>query len=147
MAQDKAKFEAFLIESIGRAIKKAERRNMKLVVRLNGTSDIRWDKVIATYPSIQFYDYTKSASRTLMHQKINYHLTFSMSETNFDDSCRVLANGGNVATVFRKVPDSYNGVEVVNGDENDLRFLDKKNVVVGLLAKGRAKKDKSGFVK
>ena len=55
--------------------------------------------------------------------------------------------GGNVAVVFRnQLPDTWNGVEVVNGDENDLRFLDKSGVVVGLIEKGRAKKDKTGFV-
>ena len=41
---------------------------------------------------------------------------------------------------------TWNGFEVVNGDENDLRFLDKSGVVVGLIEKGLAKKDKTGFV-
>ena len=36
---------------------------------------------------------------------------------------------------------------VLEFDESDLRFLDPKGVIVGLYAKGRAKKDESGFVK
>jgi len=74
-------------------------------------------------------------------------LTFSRSETN-DKLCEmVLEMGGNVAVVFRnELPATWNGYEVVNGDENDLRFLDKKGVVVGLIEKGMAKKDLTGFV-
>ena len=36
--------------------------------------------------------------------------------------------------------------KVVNGDESDLRFLDPRNSIVGLKAKGKAKKDTTGFV-
>jgi hypothetical protein len=61
-------------------------------------------------------------------------------------------NGMNVAVVFGikktlPMPEYYNGVQVFNGDESDLRFLDPKNVVIGLYAKGKAKKDETGFVK
>ena len=45
------------------------------------------------------------------------------------------------------MPADYMGLPVFNGDESDLRFLDPKGVVVGLYAKGKAKKDTSGFVK
>ena len=77
----------------------------------------------------------------------NYHLTFSRSETN-DKVCQmVLEMQGNVAVVFRnQLPKTWKGFEVVNGDETDLRFLDKKGVVVGLIEKGMAKKDATGFV-
>ena len=55
--------------------------------------------------------------------------------------------GMNVAVVFKKeLPDTYFGKKVINGDDTDLRFLDEKNVIVGLKAKGKAKKDTSGFV-
>jgi hypothetical protein len=77
----------------------------------------------------------------------NYHLTFSRSESNGKISKSMLASGGNVAMVFRKsLPSSYLGFTVVNGDENDLRFLDPRGVIVGLVEKGLAKKDKTGFV-
>ena len=38
------------------------------------------------------------------------------------------------------------GFRVIDGDKDDLRFLDPKGVVVGLKVKGKAKQDKSGFV-
>ena len=34
---------------------------------------------------------------------------------------------------------------MIVGTETDLRFLDEQGVVVGLVAKGKAKKDNSGF--
>ena len=77
----------------------------------------------------------------------NYHLTFSRSEHNWSFVSMVLKMGGNVAVVFRnQLPKTWKGYEVVNGDENDLRFLDKQGVVVGLIEKGLAKKDETGFV-
>ena len=78
----------------------------------------------------------------------NYSLTFSRSETNETQCLEVLKRGGNVAVVFRSkaLPTHWNGFKVINGDENDLRFLDPKGVVVGLTAKGKAKTDTSGFV-
>jgi hypothetical protein len=80
----------------------------------------------------------------------NYHLTFSLSETNMLQAKEVLQLGGNVAMVFavkkdKPLPKKHMGYKVINGDESDLRFLDAKNVIVGLHAKGRARKDTSGF--
>ena len=76
----------------------------------------------------------------------NYHLTFSRKENNQAKVELVVAMGGNVAVVFDKLPQSYLGKQVVDGDATDLRFLDPKGVIVGLKAKGRGKKDTSGFV-
>jgi len=152
-----------LSKEISNSIKTSTKKGMKSVFRLNLTSDIAWEfvffddknpqTIFDKFPSIQFYDYTKSFKRMsqfLGKQKEfpkNYHLTFSRSETN-DKLCEmVLQMGGNVAVVFRnELPATWNGYEVVNGDENDLRFLDKKGVVVGLIEKGMAKKDLTGFV-
>ena len=136
-------------------------KNKKIgVVRLNTTSDISWENynLFEKFPMLQFYDYTKSFRRmcaflgkpfTKDEPKFpsNYHLTFSRSENN-DTKCEmVLAMGGNVAVVFRnQLPDTWKGYEVVNGDDTDLRFLDKRGVVVGLIEKGMAKKDATGFV-
>jgi hypothetical protein len=51
------------------------------------------------------------------------------------------------AAVFRdRLPAQFMGRKVINGDESDLRFLDDKNVIIGLKAKGRARHDKTGFV-
>jgi hypothetical protein len=76
----------------------------------------------------------------------NYHLTFSRKENNQAQCDLILSMGGNVAVVFKSVPKTWNGYEVIDGDETDLRFLDKKGVIVGLKAKGDGKKDKTGFV-
>lgn len=111
--------------------------------------DLGWQEarnIFELFPEIQFYDYTKIPTRKVSHIK-NYHLTWSYSEANdkyaelFDDvQC-------NKAVVFRKeLPDTFRGLKVIDGDKHDMRFLDKTNVVVGLTAKGMAKKDYSGFV-
>lgn len=152
-----------LSKEISSSIKTATKKSMQSVFRLNLTSDIAWESVFFNeeqpqtifdkFPSTQFYDYTKSFKRMAQYLgknkefPKNYHLTFSRSETN-DKLCEmVLEMGGNVAVVFRnQLPQTWKGYEVINGDENDLRFLDKQGVVVGLIEKGMAKQDESGFV-
>ena len=107
--------------------------------------------ILQEFPTVQFYDYTKVFKRMEMYCKgqmpSNYHLTYSLNEDNKDLAFEVLKMKGNISMVFRKyLPTEYEGYQVVNGDESDLRFLDKKNCIVGLIAKGDAKKDSSGFV-
>lgn len=131
---------------------------MKLAIRLNGTSDICYENIIVDdnknifelFPEVTFYDYTKDYTRrdALKGKWKNYHLTFSRSESkkNHTKALELLEQGVNVAVVFDKLPKKFAKVTVINGDETDLRFLDKKNKVVGLVAKGKAKKDTSGFV-
>jgi len=165
-------FNARLISEMDRHIVKSGEREMRCAMRPNGTSDQPWENTVidadghtlmTRYPDIQFYDYTKSARRALKHARgempTNYHLTFSRSETNEDDCRRVLDAGGSIAVVFKiceckrackhEITDdtyTYMGRPVINGDHDDLRFLDPAGVVVGLKAKGPAKKDTSGFV-
>ena len=56
-------------------------------------------------------------------------------------------NGSYKLELFRKkLPKKWLGRKVINGDKHDLRHLDPKKVVVGLIAKGKAKKDFNGFV-
>ena len=79
-------------------------------------------------------------------------MTFSAADGNDADVKKAIKQGYNVATVFglkktEPMPDQYMGLPVFNGDESDLRFLDPEGVVVGLYAKGKAKKDTTGFVK
>ena len=145
-------FMALLVNNIGRAIKLARRGSMTPCIRLNGTSDIAWERVrvngknvFELFPEVQFYDYTKIIGRRTAAYS-NYHLTFSRAENNDRDVARAIAAGMNVAVVFRQQPETYLGLPVVSGDENDLRFLDPAGVIVGLTAKGRAKMDTSGFV-
>ena len=138
-------------ESIRQLIVKAKNKNMTPVVRLNGTSDILWERrtdILQSFPNIQFYDYTKIAQRFRFSIPSNYHLTFSLSESNQSDAVYAVSRGINVAAVFReKLPKKLFNRRVVNGDDTDLRFLDRHGVIIGLKAKGKAKKDKSGFVK
>lgn len=121
-------------------------------VRLNGTSDIDWQKlkhdsstVFEKYSNIVFYDYTKDYKRESLYK--NYSLTYSRSETTTEKQIKALLKKGlNVSVVFDKLPSTWSSVEVINGDLNDLRPLDKRGIIVGLVAKGLAKKDDSGFV-
>jgi hypothetical protein len=156
--EDRGNFLNALVKEIQSAIKKAKKNNMTPAFRLNLTSDIAWEKItinnqtiMEMFPDVSFYDYTKIPRRMLnfINGKFpkNYHLTFSRSENNQTHADIVMGCGGNVAVVFRgKLPDTYKGKKVINGDENDLRFLDPKGVIVGLVEKGKAKKDASGFV-
>ena len=156
-------FMALLVKDIELAIKQSERLGLVPVIRLNGTSDIAFEKyevvrggklfrnVFSAFPTIQFYDYTAILGRKIAEVS-NYSLTFSAKDGNDADVLNAIAQGYNVATVFgikktEPMPEFYNGLPVFNGDESDLRFLDPKGVVVGLYAKGKAKKDTSGFVK
>ena len=99
---------------------------------------------------VQWYDYTKIANRRNVPD--NYHLTWSYSGANpkySDMMDTAVSNGMNVAVVFRTkgtIPASFKGLPTVDGDKNDLRFLDPKGVAVALYAKGKAKHDTSGFV-
>jgi hypothetical protein len=156
-------FMEWLVADIKLGIKQAKKKGMIPAFRLNGTSDLAWEKYAVTvdgvvyknifeaFPNVQFYDYTKILGRKVKGIA-NYQLTFSAADGNDSDVYRAIAEGLNVATVFGikktlPMPESYNGRPVFNGDESDLRFLDPKGVIVGLYAKGRAKKDTSGFVK
>lgn len=139
--------------------KKAAKNGKKAVSRLNGTSDLQWEhikikdnkNIFELFPDIQFYDYTKNIKRVkaLAAKPItNYNLTFSASESNWDSCLEALALGTNVAVVFDVIPEMYQNITVINGDDHDLRFLDRQGgVIVGLKAKGKAKHDQSGFVK
>jgi hypothetical protein len=148
--------QAFLNEltvEIIKTVKKAEKQGLIPVFRLNGTSDLSWEKyevcngknIFQMFPEVQFYDYTKILGRKVSHIP-NYHLTFSKADGNDMDVRLAASNGMNIAAVFKELPEKYIGRPVINGDETDLRFLDPKGVIVGLKAKGKAKKDTTGFV-
>jgi len=137
----------------------SKRNNAIPTFRLNLTSDLAWESIkidgknlMEMFPTVQFMDYTKSLPRMIRYltgkMPKNYHLTFSRSENNDNDCNIVLGCGGRVAVVFlNEIPKTWNKRKVINGDENDLRFLDKGGSIVGLVAKGKkAKRDESGFV-
>lgn len=156
---DKKGFMNDLVNEIGKAIIKYGAD--KLCVRLNGTSDIPFENIkvggfnnlMDMFPKVQFYDYTKVFSRLTKPLPKNYHITFSWAETkeNQNECMRALEIGFNVAAVFdvkneTELPQTYKGIKVINGDIHDLTFLHEKGTMVGLKAKGDAKKDKTGFV-
>jgi len=127
-------------------------KGKQIAVRLNVLSDLPWHNLIdmSKFQNLKFYDYTPNVKRMMEFLRgelpANYHLTFSRKENN-QSLVELVANmGGNVAVVFDKLPQSYLGKQVIDGDATDLRFLDPKGVVVGLKAKGKGKKDESGFV-
>ncbi len=153
--ENREAFMTDLVEDIMRAVNYARRKGLTPVFRLNGTSDLAWEKypvpnmgknIFDTFSTLQFYDYTKILGRKTKDID-NYHLTFSAADGNDADVERAVAQGMNVAVVFDKLPETYMGKTVFNADDTDLRFLDPKGVVLGLKAKGRAKKDTSGFVR
>jgi hypothetical protein len=150
-------FIAQLIEELTKFERRAKTKGLKPAVRLNGTSDIRWEvvalEIFQTFPNIQFYDYTKDPRRVIPYGNYswlpkNYHLTYSQGETETSklQSRLLVSRGQNVAVVFNKLPESYMGRPVIDGDLHDLRFLDPSGIIVGLKAKGAAKQDTSGFV-
>lgn len=171
-AEDRAAFMVDLYKSVRWILRRAERLDLDPVVRLNGTSDISWERIRFTFegrqyanimdafPSVTFYDYTKNPHRAALPD--NYHLTFSLAEDNESEALAAIGNGMNVAVVFDvpkgdPLPASWTLVSpstgarsrlrVVDGDKDDLRFLDPFPCFVGLRAKGDARGDDSGFVK
>jgi hypothetical protein len=165
--ENRQEFMVNLVKDIQLAIKQSEKKGLIPVIRLNGTSDIAWEKyrfdisykgytvrdtnIFELFPNIQFYDYTKMLNRKVNNIK-NYHLTFSAADGNDNDVIKAFEQGYNVAMVFGiakkyEMIKEYMGKPVYNGDDSDLRFLDPDNHIVGLYAKGKAKKDNTGFVK
>jgi len=161
--EDRISFMNLLVKDIELGIKQSARLGLVPVFRLNGTSDLAFEKyevtrngqtytnIFTAFPEVTFYDYTKILGRKIS-ALANYSLTFSAADGNDADVYKAIAQGYNVAVVFgmkktEAMPESYLGRPVFNGDESDLRFLDPKGVVVGLYAKGKAKKDTTGFVK
>lgn len=168
--EDRDNFMRQLVKDIEAGIRQAEREKLIPVFRLNGTSDIRWENIpipvgigaksdtplenlhpniMTMFPDIQFYDYTKLPNRKDLPK--NYHLTFSRSESNDKHIATAIDNGMNVAVVFNTkkgadLPKTWRNLPVIDADETDLRFLDKKKSISGLRAKGSAKKDDSNFV-
>lgn len=156
--RDRAGFMQQLYADLESFVSYCAKRGIHPCVRLNGTSDIRWEligvngfrNIMEAFPMVTFYDYTKIANRRGL--PANYHLTWSYSEASKAyaiQSAIAVANGLNIAVVFRRkgdIPTEFLGLPTIDGDRDDMRFLDPKGVVVALYAKGKAKQDQSGFV-
>jgi len=163
MLRHRAEFLQLLFKEIERFNALMKKRGTIGAVRLNGTSDMDFlyllEKAgtpVQSFAHLRFYDYTKNPVKwhryNMMSRHslkgVNYTLCFSRSECNNDETLRVLAKGGTVSVVFRneELPTTWHGFKVVDGDKRDDLMLDVRNVVLGLRAKGKAKKDASGFV-
>lgn len=153
--ENRAAFNYILMKELKDFIKKADKKGLTPAIRLNGTSDIVWEAykiegktVFEHFPHVQFYDYTPNSYRLKRVLPSNYHLTFSLKDNNLDKAIEVIQNGAfNVAVIFRnELPKQWEGIEVIDGDKTDLRFLDKKGVIVGLKAKGKARYNINGLV-
>lgn len=163
--EDRESFMETLVADIQRLVRKAAKDGMVPAVRLNGTSDIAWEKfavtvdgkryrnVMEAFSGVAFYDYTKVLGRKLALATPNYHLTFSLAESNDTLAVKALEEGYNVAVVMRvkraeAKPATWGGYPVVDGDVDDIRFHDPKGGhIVALFPKGKATKDTSGFVR
>jgi hypothetical protein len=153
---DRLKFLNHLNREIKLGYARAKRKGFKYTVRLNGTSDLPYERyklenglnLMQNNPQVQFIDYTKITNRLFQKLPKNYSLTYSQAENNLKDVKQVLKTKYNIATVFRKkLPKKWLGRKVINGDLSDLRHLeDGKKIIVGLIAKGRGIKNFNGFV-
>jgi hypothetical protein len=150
---DNSAFIASMLHDCFRLIRSACRAGLIPCVRPNGTSDLpklAWI-IAAAFPTLTVYDYTKHI-RPYDRTRSNYSLTFSYSGSNKVACLDALHRGINVTMVFAKgkpLPATMWGYKVINGDKHDLRFLDERNVIVGLTAKGRSSnkaQDSAGFI-
>ena len=170
--KDRVNFMLDLYKSIIKLIKRSEKLNLIPVIRLNGTSDLRWENIrfnyngknktmLQAFKSIQFYDYTKFPLDKRNYDKLpgNYDLTFSLAETkgNRIEALKLLNSGKRVAAVYDHNQDlpkfqefHYKGKSfkfpVIDADNTDLRFKDPGGIICGLTAKGPARNSKTGFV-
>lgn len=134
-------FMSLLIDEIKSTYLKALNQDYTFSVRLNNVSDINPERfkvgklnILETFPEVQFFDYTKVLSRLKLLEKYpNYDLTFSYSGENWDECLEALKANVRVAVVFKdRIPEEYKGIQVINGDDYDMRYKDPKNVLVGL---------------
>jgi len=137
-------FVRWMIDEIMSTKKKAEKLGYGFNVRINNTSDIDprtmsirengiVKNVLDIFPDVQFYDYTKVAGRTAILERYpNYDLTYSFTGYNWDVCLNMLNGGIRVAVVFMKVPETYEGYPVIDGDLYDNRTKDAGPVIIGL---------------
>ena len=155
--EDRSQFLQDLALEIGKLQRQAQAKGLKAAVRLNGTSDLPYEKykvgdtgknIMELFPDVQFYDYTKLENRIVGQQlPANYHLTFSRAEDNDHKLDDVLKHTSAAVVFSGELPETWRGYPVIDGDEHDARFTDAgAGVIIGLTAKGKARHDASGFV-
>jgi hypothetical protein len=138
--EDREFFMNMMIAEINSGITKARKLGYEFSVRLNNTSDINpldfnlhGKNILEIFPDIQFYDYTKVAERaSLLNIYKNYNLTYSYTGLNWDICKGMINTGIGVAVVFKKVPATFMGYPVLDGDAYDMRYRDNLAAIVGL---------------
>lgn len=162
-------FVAGLQRELRRHVGRAARLGKAPAVRLNGTTDIRWERyrgvLMDVFPQVSFYDYTKAPARArgLSSMPSNYVLCYSVSERaeSLSEARRYIAAGHGAAIVVAGTSEtkkaakvaaasvidagSYFGMPTSDGDAHDFRPADAGTLAV-LYAKGDALTDHSGFV-
>ena len=160
--EDRQQFLWDLAGEISNLERQAKAKGLKAAVRLNGTSDLPYERyklsgtkrrasdknIMEMFPNVQFYDYTKLENRIVGQQlPNNYHLTFSRAEDNDHKLDDVLKHTSAAVVFSGELPETWRGYPVIDGDEHDARFTDAgPGVIIGLKAKGKARHDASGFV-
>jgi hypothetical protein len=140
-------FMEWMISEIESARSKAKKLGYSFSIRLNNTSDLNptsfyitdrltgeKKNILQIFTNTIFYDYTKVPNRVkLLSEYKNYDLTFSFDGKNFLECDNMLNNNIRVAVVFKNdFPKTFLGRKVIDGDLNDLRYKDPKNVIIGL---------------
>lgn len=153
--ENRASFMRQLVKELEAHIRKCKKLGLKPAARLNATSDLPWERIrcgdapniMSLFPEVQFYDYT--AVLTRLNIPDNYHITFSLKEDNEEAAKSALRRGWNVTAVFmeNEIPETFWGLPVIDGDDNDFRPADPSPCIIGLKAKGKkAKEDTTGFI-
>jgi len=140
----RSEFWQMLIRDIDRLVRRARKLGLIPAIRLNGTTDVKWesqpvvidgvkiaDNIMALYSGVIFYDYTKwpYAKRPTESLPINYHLTFSRSESNEDQIAENIAHGRNVTVVVdipsrdhtTAIPGTWREIPTFDADRSDFR--------------------------
>jgi len=169
---DRPEFFRRLYQELHAFLRKAERMGLTPAVRLNGTSDILWERIpfpvddrtrgihmyytniFHAFPELQFYDYTKIWKRFEPGQEIptNYDLSlsYSLASQRYAANCTRTHDkyGARLVVVVRSQDVKQFHVDLggIDGDAHDLRFTEPQGAMIYLKAKGKARKDRSGFV-
>jgi hypothetical protein len=164
--EDRQAFQDALIAEacdIVRSWKRSNSRTPKVLVRLNGTSDLPWDatrldlrRALHGDADLRFYEYTKKwelhrrftldaaekehAARFACVHVLSRHE--NTKEWEVLDACQ---RGYTVAVVFstkagQALPETYLDLPVIDGDLHDDRTVDPVGCIVGLRAKGAMRK-------
>jgi len=133
----------------------------QVLIRLNMYSDIDWNQEFSSFgydltklESLIFYGYTKSPKILDSSASLNnFDLVFSFSGYNWALCSHYLdAKICNISIVFKlkkgeKMPTTYKGYEVINGDESDqrLKSIEGTGKIIALSYKSPVARGKDSY--